>query len=490
MTSNNLDTIKSLDSINKDCSPNEINVSKQDFLNYCQQILGSEICDKWLKDIEIFSHSAFEIIIASPSKLNRDWLNREFFSKKTFIHGLKKFYPKIIKISAIFVNSSNVINSSENSANQLINPVAQQVVSNSNIVNLSKYDNVFAYGTELNPKFTFNNFITAKHNKIAVSMAKIVSGCSETPQLFHDKIPLFIHGSVGMGKTHLGQAIAWAIKEHNAHQKVVYLSAEKFMFHFVQSIRNNDIMEFKHKMRSIDVLIVDDVQFIAGKDSTQQEFMNCFNSLVEDNKQVVLICDRCPTSLENIDEKLKSRIAGGMIINFKSADLADRFEILKGKAQQMGFKISEEILHFIAQHLKGSNRDLEGALKKLYAEQIFGETEINISNVRNILATYFSAKSTPNILSIDKIQKVIGEYYNIKIQDLVSKNRAKNIAIARQIAMYFCKKYTAESLKNIGEKFGKNHATVIHAIKTIQDLEKTCSKTAQDLRNIEAKIDH
>ena len=462
-------------------SINEATQFKADFINNCEKIIGAEICAKWLKNIEIFSQTANEIIVSAPSKLNRDWINREFFSNKSFINSLKAFYPKILKISAIFIANQ----SDKNLDLPSLSP--QNLNSENKVLNLSKHDNVFAYGTELNPKFTFQNFIGTKHNKIALSMAKIVGGCNDAPQLFDDKIPLFIHGNVGMGKTHLAQAIAWNIKENNNRKKVVYLSAEKFMFHFVQSIRNNDVMLFKEKMRSIDVLIVDDVQFIAGKDSTQQEFMNCFNSLVEDNKQVVLVCDRCPTALENIDEKLKSRITGGMIINFKSADFADRVAILKGKATQMGFEIADEIVNFVAQNLKGSNRDLDGALKKLYAEKMFGDQEITLSSARNILSNYFKSNSSSGI-NIDKIQKIVADFYNIKISDLNSKNRSKNIAIARQIAMFLCKKLTVESLKNIGDKFGKNHATVIHSVKLVTENEIKCSKTANEIKQIEEKL--
>ena len=462
-------------------SLNEISQFKTNFINNCEQIIGIETCDKWLKNIEVFSQTANEIIVSAPSKLNRDWINREFFAKKSFINSLKDFYPKLIKISAIFIANQSDKNLDLPSSNP------QNLNDGNKVINLSKHDNIFAYGTELNPKFTFQNFISTKHNKIALSMAKIVGGCVDAPQLFDDKIPLFIHGNVGMGKTHLGQAIAWSIKENNSRKKVVYLSAEKFMFHFVQSIRNNDVMLFKEKMRSIDVLIVDDVQFIAGKDSTQQEFMNCFNSLVEDNKQVVLICDRCPTALENIDEKLKSRITGGMIINFKGADFADRVAILKGKASQMGLEIADEIINFIAQNLKGSNRDLEGALKKLYAEKMFGDQEITISTAKNILANYFKSNSAIGI-NIDKIQKIVADFYNIKIAELSAKNRSKNIANARQIAMFLCKKLTSESLKNIGDKFGKNHATVIHSVKIITEFESTDSKIANEIKQIEEKL--
>lgn len=457
--------------------------NKIDFLNNCQKILDTDVYQKWFLDIQIFSFTAHEIIVSSPSKLSRDWINREFFSQKLFIAKLKDFYPKLIKISAIFIanQSDKKLDIPNNS------PTEPESKPFNKVINLSKHDNIFAYGTELNPKFTFQNFISAKHNKIALSMAKIIAGCPETPQLFDDKIPLFIHGNVGMGKTHLAQAIAWGIKANNSSKKVVYLSAEKFMFHFVQSIRNNEIMTFKEKMRSIDVLIVDDVQFISGKDSTQQEFMNCFNSLVEDNKQVVLVCDRCPTALENIDEKLKSRISGGMIVNFKNPDFADRLAIIKGKTQQLNLEISDEILNFVATNLKGSNRDLEGAIKKIYAEKIFGETEINLNLIKNILVNYINSSKNNN-LSIEKIQKIVADFYNLKINDLTSKDRTKNLSHARQIAMSLCKKYTSESLKNIGERFSKNHATVIHAIKSVAELESKCAKSAHEIKSLEDKL--
>ncbi len=434
---------------------NDLNKSldfKNNFLTNCHKILGLDEFNKWFQNVEIHSFTSSEIIICAPSKLHRDWINREFFSKKSCFQSFKEFYPKLIKISAIFDKKNEVFLEKNNEF--------KAENSKNNLINLSKHDNVFAYGTELNSKFTFENFIESKHNKIAVSMAKIVSGFSKAMQLFDDKIPLFIHGNVGMGKTHLAQAIAWHIKNTQNHKKVVYLSAEKFMFHFVQSIRNNDVMLFKEKMRSIDVLIVDDVQFIAGKDSTQQEFMNCFNSLVEDNKQVVLVCDRCPSTIENIDEKLKSRITGGMIVNFKNSDLSDRIKFIKEKLLQMNFELSDEIINFVASNIKESNRDLEGALKKLYAEKIFEEVEINNLNIRNILQNYLK-KSVANIITIEKIQKIVADFYNLKVTDLVSKNRCQKIAFARQVAMYFAKKNTNESLKNIGIKFQKDRKSVV-----------------------------
>ena len=260
------------------------------------------------------------------------------------------------------------------------------------------------------------------------------------------------------------------------------------MYHFVQSVRSNDIMNFKEKMRSIDVLIVDDVQFIAGKESTQQEFMNSFNSLVEDNKQVVLVCDRCPSDLENIDEKLKSRISGGMIVNFRNPDYQDRVSILKAKAQMMEQEICEKVISFIAEKITTSVRDLDGALKKLIAGKVLLGEEITLEGAKNILNDYVRA-SNAGAPNIEKIQKIVANFYGIKIADLSSQNRSRNIARPRQIAMYLSKTLTLESLPKIGQQFGgKNHATVIHSVKLMQKMMDLDAKFLQEIKELEEKI--
>lgn len=458
-------------------------VNQADFLPHffaiCSTEFGEESVEKWLSYLEIFLDSESEIIFSAPSKFIRDWIIREFVETKNLKKLIQKIRPQVKKIAIIYNSKSSNQDSSSNIVNEefLSKPLS-----------LSKYDNVFAFGTELNTRYTFQNFISAKYNKMAVSMAKIAAGIDAQISLFDDKIPLFIHGGVGMGKTHLAHAIAWQIKEFDRSKKVVYLSAEKFMYHFVQSIRSNDVMNFKEKMRSIDVLIVDDVQFIAGKESTQQEFMNCFNSLVEDNKQVVLVCDRCPSDLENIDEKLKSRISGGMIVNFKNPDYTDRLSILKAKAVMMQHKICETVLSFIAEKVATSVRDLEGALKKLVAAKVLGGEEITLENAKIILSNYVR-KSNEQAPNIDKIQKIVANFYGIKISDLTSKNRSRNIVRPRQISMYLAKNLTSESLPKIGQAFGgKNHATVIHAIRMVEEFINQDQKLSQEIKILEEKI--
>ncbi len=446
------------------------------FFGACSTEFGEENFIKWLSQLELFLKSESEIIFSAPSKFVRDWVIREFIESKKLIKLAQSLNPQIKKIAVI--HNPKTIEAPSNSA----------TTNESKVVNLSKHDNVFAFGTELNPNFTFQNFISTKYNKLAIGMAKIAAGLDAQTNLFDDKIPLFIHGNVGIGKTHLAQAIAWHLKENNKSKKVVYLSAEKFMYHFVQSIRSNDVMSFKEKMRSIDVLIVDDVQFIAGKESTQQEFMNSFNSMVEENKQVVLVCDRCPSALENIDEKLKSRITGGMIINFKNPDYQDRLTILKAKAQAMGQEICEKVLSFIAEKITTNVRDLEGALKKLAANKIFLDEEITIENTKAVLSSYIRS-SNAAAPTIEKIQKIIANFYGIKISDLSSKNRSRSIARPRQIAMYLAKHLTSESLPKIGKEFGgKNHATVIHSVKLVQEMIDSDNKFLQEIKELEEKI--
>lgn len=463
----------------------------QEFLtslfNVCRKEFGEENFTKWFADLEIASEfnpdSSSEIILNAPSKFIRDWIIREFLEAKSgqnLKNIIQKLCPKIKKVSLIHI--SKQVTASVDDLSFKVLPSDQKVI------NLSKHDNVFAFGTELNPRYTFENFVSAKYNKMAVAMAKIVAGLDAQISLFDDKIPLFLHGNVGMGKTHLAQAIAFSIKESDKSKKVVYLSAEKFMYYFVQSIRSNGMMDFKEKMRSIDVLIVDDVQFIAGKESTQQEFMNCFNHLVEGNKQVVLVCDRCPSDLENIDEKLKSRISGGMILNFKSPDYKDRLEILQAKAKSMEQEICPKILSYLAEKITTNVRDLEGALRKLVCSKMLDEQEITMESAKEVLSDYIRA-SNSTAPTIQKIQKIVAGFYNIKISDLASANRTRSIARPRQIAMYLSKILTSESLPKIGKEFGgKNHATVIHSVKLIQELMNSDNKMLQEVKSLEEKI--
>ena len=455
-------------------------------INICCEEFGEELTKKWLSTLTIHTITEGELILVASSKFLRDWIIREFVeikSKANLKKIAQKINPKIKKVSIIHLAKKKVVETKESAQN-----------ATEKVKSISKYDNIFAFGTDLNPRFNFDNFITVQYNKLAVSMAKIASGFKEQNKIFNDNIPLFIHGSVGMGKTHLGQAIAWEIKEKNKNKKVIYLSAEKFMFHFVQSIRSNELISFKEKMRSIDVLIVDDLQFIAGKQSTQQEFMNSFNSLVDDNKQVILICDRAPNDLENIDEKLKSKISGGMVINFRNADYQDRLTIIKAKATQHFEKenapiIPQDVLELFAKNITANIRDLESALKKIIAEKVILNQEINIESAYRILKDYSKIKNPVAVNDVNKIKKIVAEFYGIKLNDMISNSRMQDTVRARQVAIFLTKELTNLSLSQIGNYFGnKHHATIIHSYKLIKKLMSTQLACEQQINLLIDKI--
>jgi chromosomal replication initiator protein len=445
------------------------------FIGSLKAEFGQEIFDKWLSKLELYSFSKSEVIMQVSSKFIRDWIKREYLDK-----GIKKLWlkqaPSLKKVSIIHV---------ENEANK-----AEEISKNStvnNIVNLSKYDNVFTFGTELDPKFTFENFIEGGSNKLACKAAKVISGQKNDIINASDINPLFLYGGVGLGKTHLGQAIAWHTKENNKQSKAVYLSAERFMHQFVQSIRNKDVVEFKEQFRSIDLLIIDDLQFIAGKEGTQEELLHTISSLVEDNKKVVLICDRSPGDLNNIGEKLKSRLSAGMTVDFKTPDYETRLSILKSKAKNIDIEIEEKVLTLLASKINSSVRDLEGALKKLVINQVFTGEDISLQSANVLLQDLFRTAS--QVITANDIKKQVAAHFAISLKDLNSSTRSRNIVRPRQVAMYLAKQLTQKSLPDIGESFGgKNHATVIHAVKTVEKLMVQDVDFAISVRNIEEKL--
>jgi chromosomal replication initiator protein len=443
---------------------------------------GEEIYNRWLAKLELVSASEHEVIMSVPSKFLRDWIKREYlnsggFSGKGIAKTLIDENPNFKKISIIYSESQEIsVKNSENKEDK------------GQIISLSKYDNVFTLGIDLNPKFTFENFIVGKSNQLAYNMARVLAGDKKT-DFIDESNPLFLYGGVGLGKTHLAQAVAWYIKDNNKNSKVIYLSAERFMYQFVQSLRNKDIMEFKERIRSIDVLIIDDLQFIDGKDGTQEELLYTLNNLVENNKKIILVCDRSPGDLKDIDEKLRSRVSGGMIVDFKCPDYETRLAILKAKTKSISaeLEISETVFSLLASKINSNIRDLEGALKKMIANNMFTGEEINVENAKTILKDLF--RTNHNGTTIEAIQKKVAEYFSVKIADLKSTDRSRNIARPRQIAMYFAKNLTSKRLPDIGREFGgKNHATVIHAVKKVEELMFSDSAFAMDVKKIEEII--
>ena len=328
----------------------------------------------------------------------------------------------------------------------------------------------------LDPRYTFANFVVGKPNELAFVVARRTA---ESEKVAFN--PLFLYGGVGLGKTHLMHAIAWHIRQQSPSRKVLYLSAEKFMYRFVRALRFRDTMSFKEQFRSVDVLMIDDVQFISGKDSTQEEFFHTFNALVEDGRQVIISADKSPTDLEGMEERLRSRLGWGMVADIHPADYELRLGILQSKAEQAPVQIADKVLEFMAHRIVSNVRELEGALNRILAHAMLVGREITIESATELLADLVRASSRQ--VSVDAIQKRVAAHYDVRVSEMFSARRSRDIARPRQIAMYLAKNLTSLSYPDIGRQFGgRDHTTVMHAVKTIESLAKSDGQLAEDVQ--------
>lgn len=336
-------------------------------------------------------------------------------------------------------------------------------------------------GAPLDARFTFDSFVVGKPNDLAHAAARRVA--EGGPVSFN---PLFLYGGVGLGKTHLMHAIAHELTARQPELRVLYLSAEQFMYRFVQALRERQIMDFKEIFRSVDVLMVDDVQFIAGKDSTQEEFFHTFNALVDQNKQIVISADRAPGEIKDLEERIKSRLQCGLVVDLHPTDYELRLGILQTKAeyyrtQYRGLQIAQGVLEFLAHRITSNVRVLEGALTRLFAFASLVGREITLDLAQDCLADILRASDRK--LTIEEIQRKVAEHYNIRLSDMIGPKRPRNIARPRQVAMYLAKQLTSRSLPEIGRRFGgRDHTTIMHGVKKIEELKATDSQLSDDLQ--------
>lgn len=336
-------------------------------------------------------------------------------------------------------------------------------------------------GAPLDSRFTFDSFVVGKPNELAHAAARRVA--EGGPVAFN---PLFLYGGVGLGKTHLMHAIAHELQARQPELRVLYLSAEQFMYRFVQALRERQIMDFKEIFRSVDVLMVDDVQFIAGKDSTQEEFFHTFNALVDQNKQIVISADRAPGEIKDLEERIKSRLQCGLVVDLHPTDYELRLGILQTKAehyrtQYKGLQIAQGVLEFLAHRITTNVRVLEGALTRLFAFASLVGREISLDLAQDCLADILRASDRK--LTIEEIQRKVAEHYNIRLSDMIGPKRLRNIARPRQVAMYLAKQLTSRSLPEIGRRFGgRDHTTIMHGVKKIEELMATDSQLSDDLQ--------
>ncbi len=329
------------------------------------------------------------------------------------------------------------------------------------------------YTSQLNPEFIFDNYVEGSSNQIAASSAL---GVAKSPDGRFN--PLMIYGSTGLGKSHLMHAIGNYVRQHQPRKKIIYQTAEQFVAEMVNAISNKRVEAFKKHYRSVDLLLVDDVQFIAGKDKSQEEFFHLFNTLLETKSQVVLTCDKYPKDVENLEERLKSRFGAGLSVAIEPPDLETRVAILKRKAQHVHFELPDEVAFFIAEKVRSHVRDLEGALNSVYAMAQFTNKPASIDLVKSALRDILNSQRRQ--ISVENIQKVVANYYGIKITDLKSKSRKASLAKPRQVAMAIAKQLTTLSTPEIGEAFERDHSTVIHAVKKVEEQRKNDTRFNTD----------
>ena len=320
-----------------------------------------------------------------------------------------------------------------------------------------------ALSAALDPRFTFDNFVVGAPNEFAYAAARRVAESDDVS--FN---PLYLYSSAGLGKTHLMHSIAWYIREHNPARRVVYLSAEKFMYLFIRAIRYKDTLSFKEELRNVDVLMIDDVQFLIGKENTQDEFFHTFNALVGSGKQIVLSADKPPVNLEGIEERLKTRLGSGLVADIHPTTYELRLGILESKAQNLGVYVPQDVISFLAEKITASVRELEGALLRVAAHVQLMGGEVTLERTCDILRDILSVLDRR--VTIEEIQRKVAERYNIRLSEMMSKRRERSVVRPRQIAMFLAKNLTTKSLPDIGRAFNRDHTTVLHGIKAVEDL--------------------
>ncbi len=402
----------------------------------------------WIQPVVAQQLGGGTLTLAVPTRFQRDWIKTHYAD--TILRLWRKAHGALLRVDVV-VDASAV---SAAPAQPLpLPPVANDVPGATK-----------ALSSPLDARFTFDTFVAGPSNELAFNAARKVAQ-SATP-VFN---PLYIHGAVGLGKTHLLQAAAHAMAATHAQEKIMYLSAEKFMFQFVQSLRQKDVQAFKAAFRGVDVLLVDDIQFICGKESTQEEFIHTFNTLISLGKQVIVSADRSPVDLKDIDERLRSRLGGGLVVHVTPPDLTTRLAILQSKCALMNRNIGSDVLQFLAETVTVSVRELEGALNRLIAHAELMNRPVTLETARDLLKDQI--RHAARTLSVEDIQKKVAAHFNLRPIDILSPRRARAVARPRQIAMYLCKTLTTCSLPDIGRSFGgRDHTTILHGIRKVEEL--------------------
>ena len=436
------------------------------------KIIKEIVWKAWIEPLEFIEYKNHILYISASSSLissraETQYYETIFFEANKNFQNLKEF--KILKINNLQAKSPSPKNN--NNIDLKVNLKTNAIISFIDSVSI-----------KLNPKLTFDNFVVGNSNQMPFAASKRVS---ENQLLSYN--PLYIHGNVGMGKTHLLNAIATDLNQKRPNLKTVFMSAERFMYQFIKAIRSKETIKFKDQFRSLDVLIIDDIQFIGGKNSTQEEFFYTFNDLINQGKQIIISSNKSPVELMDLDEKLRSRLGGGLVVDFLPTNFDLRMNILNKKVDFLQLDIPDEVLRFLATNIENNIRELEGALNRIWANYELTGKKISVDNSKELLSDLLSVNDKK--ISINFIQEQVALYFNLKLLDMSSSRRSISIARPRQMAMYLCKEMTSFSYPEIGKAFGgKDHTTVMHAVKKIVALSSENLNLQNQLRSLKKLI--
>ncbi len=441
--------------------------------------VGEAAYRSWLKPLTLADVDDGAVRISVPTRFMRDWVLAHFADR---LRALWSIENSSVQAVEIFVASTK--SAMSRASGDRPSAPALAAGASAGISAMDAPIDEREIGAPLDPRFAFDNFVVGKPNELAHAAARRVA--EATRVTFN---PLFLYGGVGLGKTHLMHAIAWHIRKQQPERRVLYLSAEKFMYQFIRALRYKHTMGFKEMFRSVDVLMIDDVQFISGKESTQEEFFHTFNALVDQNRQVVISADKSPSDLEGMEERLRSRLGWGLVADIHPTTYELRLGILQAKAERQSVRIPDKVLEYLAYKITSNVRELEGALNRLVAHAELVGRPVTLDSAQELLHDLLRANDRR--VTIDEIQKKVAEHYNIKIADMHSARRSRSVARPRQVAMYLAKQLTARSLPEIGRKFGgRDHTTVMHAVRKIDELCSGDRSFAEDVELLRRMLEN
>ncbi|UFN47666.1 chromosomal replication initiator protein DnaA [Roseomonas sp. OT10] len=439
----------------------------------------------WMRQMTLAAIEGDEAVVQVPSRFLRDWVRSQYGDRLRALWmaenlGVRRVEIRVSAPSA--EEGADAARAEAVPAMGLTEPLAARPAEPRPESRLAetraeaKADARNDWSAPLDPRYTFESFVVGKPNEFAHACARRVSEKPASPGFN----PLFLYGGVGLGKTHLMHAIAWALREARPDCSVAYMSAEKFMYRFIAALRSQSTMEFKESLRSVDVLMIDDLQFLIGKDNTQEEFFHTFNALVDAGKQIIVSADKSPSDLSGLEDRLRTRLGCGMVADIHATTYELRISILEAKAASAGTAVPARVLEYLAHKITSNVRELEGALNRLVAHaNLFGRP-VTLESCQEVLHDILRAHDRR--VTIEEIQKRVAEHYNMRLTDMSSARRARNVARPRQVAMYLAKQLTSRSLPEIGRKFGnRDHTTVMHAVAKVAELMQQDSGFAEDV---------